>query len=390
MNFQIERVSSASTPSQQRNPSTYHRIVIKAGSTLLTKGESGLDADMMATIADQICRLHRNRVEVILVTSGAVAAGRHILGTSQQRKDLPFRQVLAAVGQSHLMQAYEQLFNQRNLIIAQALLSRRDFIDRLGYLNIRNTLLGLLENHALPIVNENDVVAVDELTGDTFGDNDTLSAMVANLVDADLLIILGEIEGLYTSDPNIDPNAKFVPSVEHFSKEIEMMGGPSWESTGRGGMATKLDAARLASASGIETVIANGRKPDILMRLVKGDKIGTRFTASGTKLESRKRWMLSGLSTKCHILIDEGAVEAVTIENKSLLPAGVIEVLGSFHRGDIVSIVNPIKTQIACGIANYSSNELLQIKGLHSDRIQHILGHQYGNDVVHRSNMVVL
>jgi glutamate 5-kinase len=288
------------------------------------------------------------------------------------------------------MHAYEQLFNARDIVVAQALLSRRDLSDRLGYLNIRNTLLGLLDNRVIPIVNENDVVAVDELTGEAFGDNDTLSAMVANLVDADLLVMLGELQGLFTADPKIDPEARLVSTVERLNKEVEMMGGPSWDGTGRGGMATKLYAARLATASGVDTVIAGGREPDVLARLVEGEAVGTSFPATSTKMESRKRWMLSGLSTKGRIVVDSGAVNAVARQNRSLLPAGVIDVLGSFDRGDIVSILEPVRAQVAYGIANYPSDELVRIKGLRSDRISDVLGHQYGDEVVHRNNMVVL
>ena len=382
--------STATKASPKPGRDSYRRIVVKAGSTLLTSRDGGLDDEVMAHLVDQIGRLHAGGGEPILVTSGAVAAGRHVLGNAQQGKDLPFRQVLAAVGQSHLMHAYERLFNARDIVVAQALLSRRDLSDRLGYLNIRNTLLGLLDSRVIPIVNENDVVAVDELTGEAFGDNDTLSAMVANLIDADLLVMLGQLEGLFTADPNVDPGALLVPTVEHLSEEIEMMGGPSWEGSGRGGMATKLDAARLATASGVDTVIASGREPDVLARLVEGEAVGTRFPASGTKMESRKRWMLSGLSTRGQIVVDGGAVNAVARQNRSLLPAGVTGVLGSFDRGDIVSILEPARAQMACGIANYPSDELDRIKGLRSDRISDILGHQYGDEVVHRNNMVVL
>jgi glutamate 5-kinase len=363
---------------------------VKAGTSLLTHESGGLDQEVMAGLVGQIARLHAEGADTLLVTSGAVAAGRHVLDVASQGKDLPFRQVLAAVGQSHLMHAYGRLFSARDIAVAQALLSRRDVSDRLGYLNIRNTLLGLLERRVVPIVNENDVVAVDELTGEAFGDNDTLSAMVANLVDADLLVMLGQVQGLFTADPNVDRNARLVPRVESLSEEIETMGGPSWENMGRGGMTTKLDAARLATSSGVDTVIASGHEPEVLIRLVAGESVGTAFPATTTKMESRKRWMLSGVSTKGKIVVDVGAVKAVASQNRSLLPAGVTDVLGSFQRGDIVSIVEPAMAQIGYGIANYGSEELALIRGLHSDRIAAILGHQYGDEVVHRNNMVVL
>lgn len=369
--------------------SPYHRVVVKAGTALLTNEEGGLDRDVMAALVEQIAVLHKRGTELALVSSGAVAAGRHVLGVPRESKDLPLRQVLAAVGQSHLMHAYEELFAEHDIPVAQALLSRRDLTDRLGYLNVRNTLLSLLERRVVPIINENDVVAVEELTGEVFGDNDNLSAMVANLVDADLLVMLGVIEGLFTADPHLDRGARLIETVERLDERIEPMGGPSWENEGQGGMATKLEAATLATASGVPVVIASGTERDVLERLDSGESIGTYFMATGTKMESRKRWMLSGLSTKGEILVDDGAVRALRDQNRSLLPAGVTQVKGSFRRGEIVSILDPTRHQITCGITNYDSGELARIKGLHSDRIPEVLGHHYGDEVVHRNNMVV-
>ena len=371
-------------------PLTYRRIVAKAGTSLLTKGSDSLDDDAMASLTDEIAELHRRGAEAILVSSGAVAAGRHALRVPRESKDLPMRQVLAAVGQGHLMHAYEQLFGRKGISVAQALLSRRDLTDRLGYLNVRNTLMGLLERGVVPIVNENDVVAVEELAGEHFGDNDTLSALVANLVDADLLVMLGEVEGLFTADPHLDPDARLIPEVGHLSSDISALGGPSVDDGARGGMATKLEAARLATTSGVNVVIASGMEPDVLTRLACGASIGTFFPAAGSKVESRKRWMLSGLSTRGEILVDEGAAVALRRHNRSLLPAGVTEVRGSFERGDILSILDPGQTQVACGITNYSAEDLVKVKGLHSDRIEELLGYQYGDEVVHRDNLVIL
>ena len=356
----------------------------------MTGGADRLDLETMATLVGQIARLHRLGVEVMLVSSGAVAAGRHVLGMTREGKDLPLRQALAAVGQGHLMHAYEQLFSWHDISVAQALLSRRDLVDRLGYLNVRNTLLALLEHRVVPIINENDVVAVEELTDNVFGDNDTLSAMVANIVDADLLVMLGEVKGLFTADPHLDPDARLIPVVERISDDIETMGGPSWKSLGRGGMATKLDAARLATASGINVVIANGMEPNVLTRLTDGESIGTLFPATSSKMESRKRWMLSGLSIKGEIVVDDGAASVLRSQNRSLLPAGVKDVRGPFERGDIISILDAQQAQIACGITNYGSGDIDEIKGVHSDRIAETLGHQYGDEIVHRNNMVIL
>ena len=374
-----------------RSHASYQRIVVKVGTSLLTGGTGRLDLEIMAGLVGQIAALHAQGRQMLLVSSGAVAAGRHALSVTQADKDLPLRQVLAAVGQSHLMHSYEQLFASHDIAVAQALLSRRDMTDRLGYLNIRNTLEGLLEYKVVPIINENDVVAVEELAGEAFGDNDTLSALVANLVDSDLLVMLGEVEGLYTADPFMDSSACHIPVVEQLTEEkVERLGGPSWGSRGRGGMKTKLEAARLATASGVDVVIAGGRLPDVIGRLAAGNSVGTYFPTSTTKLESRKRWMLSGVSTRGEIVVDSGAVRALRIHNGSLLPAGVTSVKGPFERGDIISVLDGKRAQMACGISNYGSDDLSAIKGEHSHRISEILGHHYGDEVVHRNNMVII
>ena len=379
-----------SLPEQPHAPTCYRRVIVKAGTTLLTKGEDRLNPESMATLVEQITKLRSKSVEVILVTSGAVAAGRHVLKNTREGRGIPFKQVLAAAGQARLMHAYEQLFDCHQVPVAQALLSRRDLTERLGYLNVRNTLISLMELGVIPIVNENDVVAVDELSGEIFGDNDNLSAMVANLVDADLLVMLGQMEGLFTADPHLDPNAKLVSVVNQFDGEIEAMAGGSWSDSGQGGMVTKLEAARLATSSGVDVVVASGLESDVLFRLTMMEKIGTFFPATGSKVESRKRWMLSGLSTKGRIVVDEGAVRVLKGEKKSLLPAGVILVEGSFSRGDIVAIRDRNGNQIAVGITNYGSNDLNKIKGHQSKEVEKMLGHQFGEEVVHRSNMVSL
>ncbi len=369
---------------------SYRYVVVKAGTSLLTDGTDRLDLEIMSGLVGQIARLHALGVKVMLVSSGAVSAGRHVLRVKADSKDLPLRQALAAVGQGHLMHAYEQLFGWHDIPVAQALLSRRDLTDRLGYLNVRNTLLALLDSRVVPIINENDVVAVEELMGDVFGDNDTLSAMVANLIDADMLVMLGEMGGLYTADPHLDPDARLIPVVERVSENLEALGGPSWGERGRGGMATKLYAARLATASGINVVIASGKEPNVLCRLADGEGIGTFFPATSSKMESRKRWMLSGLSTKGEVMVDDGAASVLRRQSRSLLPAGVTGVNGPFERGDIISIMDMRRVQIACGITNYGSDDVEEIKGIHSERIADTLGHDYGGEVVHRNNMVVL
>ncbi|MCL0029200.1 glutamate 5-kinase [Dehalococcoidia bacterium] len=368
----------------------YRRIVVKAGTSLLTGGSGQLDSEVMTTLVEQIARLQTSDRQMMLVTSGAVAAGRHVLGITRDSGDVPMRQVLAAVGQGRLMHAYEQFFDPHSIPVAQALLSRRDLRDRLSYLNVRNTLLGLIGERVVPIINENDVVAVEEMSGQVFGDNDTLAAMVANVVDADLLLMLGEMEGLFTADPHLDSDARLISNVDRLDEEIDSVAGPAIEEHARGGMATKIEAARLATASGVDTVIASGLTPDVVTRLADGEAIGTFFAATSTRLESRQRWMVSQASESDAIVVDEGAAQALASNNRSLLPPGVMDTVGAFERGDIVSIVRPDRERIACGIANYSSSELSKIKRLRSSDIADTLGHHYGDEIVHRNNMVVL
>lgn len=365
-------------------------MVVKAGSALLTHGGDQLNRQVMASLVDQLAQLRKRGLEVALVTSGAVAAGRLALGIPRENRDLPMRQVMAAVGQGQLMHAYEQLFSEHRVHVAQALLTRHDLSDRLGYLNVRNTLLKLMELGVIPIVNENDVVAVDELGGQVFGDNDTLSALVANLVDADLLVLLGQVEGLYTADPNVDATARLVPRVEHVDAEVEAMGGASRDGLGRGGMATKLEAAKVAASSGTGVVIANGLTPNILVRLAGGETLGTYFVPVGSKVESRKRWLLSGTSARGAAVVDDGAAGALARRGGSLLPAGIIAVQGVFERGDVISIVDKAERRVAVGIVNYNSKDLGIIKGVRSERIGELLGYDYGDEAVHRNNMAVL
>lgn len=369
---------------------SYHRIVAKFGTSLLTSGTDHLDLEIMAKLVQQVAQLHHERKEIIIVSSGAIAAGREKLGV-QERKNTPFKQVLASVGQGHLMHVYEQLFNRHNISIAQALLTKRDLSDRAGYLNARNTLLALLDLGVICIINENDVVAIDEIEGLKFGDNDNLSAMVANLVDADLLAILTDIGGLYTADPHYNPNAQLIRRVEKIDSDIERLAGSSSnDHLGTGGMATKIEAAKLATSSGVNVIIADGREPDVLIRIAAGEDIGTFFPAQLNKMESKKRWMLSRLASKGKVVVDTGAVLALTKQNKSLLPAGITRVEGNFHRGDVVDILNEQGQHIGSGISNYSSAEIEAVKGIHSDKILGLLGHDYGDEVIHRNNMVIV
>jgi glutamate 5-kinase len=368
----------------------YRRIVAKFGTSLLTNGTDRLDLQVMSALVGQVARLRAQRVEVIVVTSGAIAAGRHRLELQRSRRDIPFRQVLASVGQSHLMQSYDQLFDWHDLIVGQTLLTRRDLTDRVGYLNARNTLLALLELGTVPIVNENDVVAVEEIEGAHIGDNDNLSALVANLVDADLLVLLTDTGGLHTADPRRDPKAQLIPEVKRITPEIEALAGGTDSRHGVGGMVTKLQAAKLATAGGADVVIASGHEPDALVRLAGGEALGTRFPATADKIESRKRWMLAGLAARGKIVVDAGAAKALLTQGKSLLPAGVRDASGAFDRGDTVSIVDQRGRRIAAGVTNYGRHDVAAIAGARSDRIAAILGHEYGAEVVHRNNLVLL
>ena len=376
---------------QQSNRSRpYSRVVVKAGTALITSGSDELDMDTMADLVGQIAQLRQSGCQMLLVSSGAVAAGRHALGTSNGHGSLKMRQLLAAIGQGRVMSAYERLFGQHGVHVAQALLTGRDIDDREGYLNIRNTLLGLIELGIVPIINENDVVAVDELGGEMFGDNDMLSAMVANIVDADLLIMLGRVNGLFTADPNLDPTAQLIPVVTSFTEEIEALGGPSADGRGRGGMTTKLEAAKLATASGVDSVVASGRQRGVIRRLVSGESHGTFFPTSATRMESRKRYLLSQMHESDAVVVDSGAARALLHRNSSLLAAGVVDSLGDFDRGDVVLVLDTERHQLACGISNYSSRDIRHIRRLRSDRIELTLGHYFGDEVLHRDNIVIL
>lgn len=364
-------------------------MVVKLGTSLLTGGSDRLDRDMMSRLAGQVARLHQQGVEMLVVSSGAMTAGRHRLSLTRKIKNIPFKQVLCSVGQSHLMHIYEELFGQYKIPVAQALLTKADLSDRSGYLNARNTLLALLQLRVICIVNENDVVAVDELDEAKFGDNDNLSAMVANLVDADLLLLLTDTAGLHTADPRRDPSAQLISEVERIDAEIESLADRAG-ALGIGGMVTKIEAAKLATASGVTVIIADGREPDIILRLAGGEKVGTRFLPTTAKLESRKRWMLSGLCISGELVVDAGAATALKKQNRSLLAAGIKEAKGNFDRGDLVDIYDAEGLHLGCGLVNYSSSEVDLIKGSHSGKIATLLGIDFGPEVVHRDNLAVL
>lgn len=367
----------------------FQRIVVKVGTSILTAGSERLDLEAMSRVVGQVVRLRGLGAQVVVVSSGAQAAGRHRLARRLPEGVTPSRQAFASVGQSHLMQSWDELFDWHDTVVAQVLLTRRDLADRLGYLNARNTLRDLLEAGTVPVVNENDAVALDEALASRIGENDSLSAYVANLADADLLAILTDVDGLYDVDPRSNPDARLIPLVERIDAAVESLGGAGG-ALGQGGMATKLSAARIATSAGVEVVVANGRVPDILLEIAKGAAIGTRFPPVASRLEGRKRWILGSVTRAGHIEVDAGAAHALRQQGRSLLPAGVASITGAFDRGESVEVRGPDGERIAAGICNYGSPEVARIRGLRSDRIAETLGYAYGDEVIHRDNLVLL
>lgn len=362
------------------------RLVIKIGTSTLTAGTDRLNRPRMVDLVRQVAELHQRGYEVVVVSSGAVVAGGELLGGAVRRKNIPFKQMLAAVGQSRLMALYAQLFDLYGLTVAQALLTRSDLTQRGHYLNARNTFLSLIAAGAVPIVNENDVVSIDEIK---IGDNDNLSALVANLIDADLLVILTDQPGLFTADPRLDPAAELIAEVAVIDDNIRRLAGQATSRTGTGGMATKLEAAELAMRSGTNAVIAAGREPDVLLRIAAGEAIGTRFPAAIDHIESRKRWILAE-APQGTLLVDHGAAQALLSQGKSLLPVGVVGVEGDFQRGHTVRVVDHERTEIGRGLANYSATSIRRIQGRRSNEIADVLGYHYGPAIIHRDNLVML
>ncbi len=367
----------------------YRRIVAKFGTSLLTAGSDRLDLEAMSRLVGQVVRLRREGCAVVIVSSGAQAAGRHRLARHLPAQAGISRQAYASIGQSHLMQSWDELFDWHDTVVAQVLLTRRDLSDRLGYLNARNTLRDLIEAGAVPIVNENDAVALDQVLATRIGENDSLSAYVANLIDADLLAILTDVEGLYDSDPRTNPEAKLIRRIDRIDAAVESLASGA-TGPGTGGMVTKLNAARIATQGGVDVVVASGRVPGALVEIASGNAPGTLFPAGGDRLESRKRWIISTISRTGHLVVDDGAAAALRGKGRSLLPAGVAAVHGAFDRGEAVEVRDPAGERIAAGLTNYASGELERIRGLRSDRIAEVLGYAYGDEVIHRDNLVML
>ncbi len=363
------------------------RLVIKVGSALVTNDGKGLDHAALARWSAQIATLVYSGREVVLVSSGAIAEGMQRLGWQTRPDNIHELQAAAAVGQMGLVQAYEASFRQHGLHAAQILLTHEDLADRSRYLNALATLRTLLSLNVVPIINENDTVVTDEIR---FGDNDTLGALVANLIEADALVILTDQAGLFTADPRKDPSATLVQHAQAGDPLLEKMAGGAGSAISRGGMLTKILAARRAARSGAHTIIASGREHDVLLRLANGEQIGTHLQAAAAPLSARKTWLADHLQVRGHLIIDTGASHALQHEGKSLLPIGVKEVHGEFTRGAVVSCLNTAREPVARGLINYSSTDARKIAGHPSHEITAILGFVDEPELIHRDNLVLL
>ncbi|RPF47132.1 glutamate 5-kinase [Thermodesulfitimonas autotrophica] len=362
------------------------RIVIKVGTSSLTHKTGKLNLGQMEKLVREMADLYNEGRELLLVTSGAVGAGMGRLGWKTRPKTIPEKQACAAVGQGLLLQVYENFFSQYGITVGQVLLTRDDFADRRRFLNARNTLLTLLRLGILPIINENDTVAVDEIR---FGDNDTLSALVTNLIDAEMLLILSDVDGLYTADPRKDPAARFIPEVEKITPELEAVAGGAGSATGSGGMVTKFQAAQIVGQAGAVMVIAAAAADNVLRRVLAGEEIGTVFWPAERHLKGRKRWILFGTTVQGKIYVDEGAARALCEDGRSLLPSGIVGVEGDFEAGHAVSIIAPGGREIARGLVNYAAAEVDRMKGLKTREIAALMGQQPYDEVVHRDNLVL-
>lgn len=363
------------------------RWVIKFGSAILTNNGAGLDRGAIDGWVEQIAELMNQDIEVVLVSSGAIAEGISRLGWEGRPDSIHELQAAAAVGQMGLIQAYETSFIKFQRRTAQILLDHDDVSNRQRYLNARGALKRLMDLGVVPIVNENDTVATDEIR---FGDNDSLAALVANLIDADLLVILTDKDGLYEADPDLNPSAKLVSRASADDKNLDHLASNSKSIVGSGGMVTKIKAARIASSSGCSTLITTGRKQNILLDIKKGHVLGTLLTAGQKPIAAKKQWLMGQLKVKGKLVLDSGAEAVILKHGRSLLPVGVVEVVGKFNRGDLVSCVNSMGHELARGLVNYSADEVNKIKGQNTDDVLEILGYRQNAEVVHRDNMVVL
>jgi glutamate 5-kinase len=363
------------------------RVVIKIGSTVLTNHRGDLDLKIFVGLCEQISRLKEKGIEIAIVSSGAIAAGTKQLGLSERPKTMPQKQAAAAIGQTRLMWNYERFFAEYHEKVAQVLLTHTDLSDRTRFLNARNTLVTLFTYGIIPVINENDSVAVEEIR---FGDNDNLSALITNLVEADLLVILSDIDGLYDSDPYENKNARLISIVEKIDGKIENLAADTKSKVGIGGMVTKIQAAKKVAIFGVPTIIAHGKKAGILDAIFQGEEAGTLFLPSKEKLTSRKHWIAFTLKPKGTIVVDKGARDAIVQKGKSLLPSGLYSVKGNFSAGDLVKCVDEEGVEFARGLVNYNSTEVVQIKGLKTHEVKKKLGPDACDEVIHRDNLVVM
>lgn len=363
------------------------KLVIKIGSNILADSKEGLNIKRISSLVREISSIHDSDYDIAIVSSGAIAAGMKKLGLKKRPIDIKLKQAAAAVGQSSLIWAYEKCFNEFNKKVAQILLTGEDFSDRKRYINSKNTIYTLFSYKIIPIINENDTVAIDEIK---FGDNDNLAALVSILIEADRLIILSDVEGLYTADPKYDHSAKLINYVDEITDSIEEIAGGSSSLFGTGGMYSKLLAAKKATEYGVTVNIINGKKEGLLKSIIEGKTIGTTIKPKKEKISSRKMWIAYGCKTKGSIKIDDGAVKAILEGGKSLLPSGIVSVEGSFDIGDAVYCVNTNGEKIAKGLVNYSSIELEKIKGEKTKDIEKILGYKYSDEAIHRDNLVII
>jgi glutamate 5-kinase len=364
-----------------------HRIVLKVGSQVLTAKGRSLSQAVFDRLARELSAAKKKGYEMVIVSSGAIAAGMARLGLLEKPKTIPQKQAAAAIGQSALMWNYERAFTCYGEKVAQVLLTRDDLSNRRRYLNARNTLLTLLGLGVIPIINENDTVVVEEIK---FGDNDNLSALVTSLVNADLLIILSDIDGLYDRDPRLSKNAKLIPLVRQVTTEMEKKASGTLSPISIGGMVTKLQAARKAALFGVPMILANGMVEGILERIFQAEDVGTLFTSEVNKLNSRKHWIAFTLEPQGRIIVDDGAKKAILQKGKSLLPSGVLAAEGEFSLGDPVVLVDLQKQEFAKGLSNYGSAEINKIKGLKTTEVENKLGYKYVDEIIHRDDLVVL
>lgn len=363
------------------------RVVVKIGSRVLTDEGGNLDRGVIAGICNDIVALRRQGVQVVLVSSGAIAAGRSELGLTEKPKTIPQKQAAAAIGQTRLMRAYEEAMAPHGFKVAQVLLTSEDLASRQRFLNACATLNTLLSFGIVPIINENDTVVVDEIK---FGDNDNLSALVTNLAEAGLLMILTDIEGLYSADPRTDPSAKLIPLVKSVTRDIERMAGGTGSTVGTGGMATKVAAAKKAARNGTPTLMLPGKRPGVISEAMGGAEIGTFFLPAAAGLNRRKHWIAYTLKPSGKIVVDDGAREVLQKRGKSLLPSGVVRVEGRFDRGACVRICGTDGREFGRGLTDYSSAETAKLIGCRSSQIEECLGYRYGDVVVHRDNLAIL